>query len=48
MAKTLPKGSLGILIDAPPADLHGHVAVMFGADIFRIECKKLRMIHDED
>lgn len=48
MAKVIPKGSIGILIDAPPADLHGHVAVMFGADIFRIECKKLRMIHDDD
>ncbi len=48
MAKTVPKGTIGILIDAPPADLHGHVAVMFGADIFKIECKKIRMIHDED
>lgn len=48
MAKRVPKGTLGILIDAPPADLHGHVAVMFGADIFKIECKKLRMIHDEE
>lgn len=48
MVKRVPKGTLGILIDAPPADLHGHVAVMFGADIFRIECKKLRMIHDDD
>jgi len=48
MAKRVPKGTLGILIDAPPADMHGHVAVMFGADIFRIECKKLRMIHDDD
>lgn len=48
MAKVIPKGSIGILIDAPPADLYGHVAVMFGADIFRVECKKLRMIHDDD
>ena len=48
MAKRVPKGTLGILIDAPPADLNGHVAVMFGADIFKIECKKLRMIHDDD
>lgn len=48
MAKVVPKGAIGILIDAPPADLHGHVAVMFGADIFRVECKKLRMIHDEE
>ncbi len=47
MAKRVPKGTIGILIDAPPADLHGHVAVMFGADIFKIECKKLRMIHDD-
>lgn len=48
MAKKVPKGTLGILIDAPPADINGHVAVMFGADIFKIECKKLRMIHDDD
>ena len=48
MAKKVPKGTIGILIDAPPSDINGHVAVMFGADIFKIECKKLRMIHDED
>lgn len=48
MAKKVPKGTIGILIDAPPADINGHVAVMFGADIFKIECKKLRMIHDDD
>jgi len=48
MEKKIPKGALGILIDAPPADLHGHVAVMFGADIFKIECKKIRMVHDEE
>lgn len=48
MEKKIPKGTLGILIDAPPSDLHGHVAVMFGADIFKIECKKIRMVHDDE
>ena len=48
MEKKIPKGTLGILIDAPPADIHGHVAVMFGADIFKIECKKIRQIHEEE
>jgi hypothetical protein len=48
MAKMLPKGTLGILIDATPSDFNGHVAVMFGAEIYRIECKKLRQIPDED
>jgi len=48
MERKVPKGTLGILIDAPPADLHGHVAVMFGADIYKIECKKIRQIHDEE
>jgi hypothetical protein len=48
MARKITKGTLGILIDAPPSDMHGHVAVMFGADIYKIECKKLRQLSDEE
>jgi len=48
MERIVPKGTLGILIDAPPADINGHVAVMIGADIYKIECKKLRQVHDDD
>lgn len=45
MAKVLGKGSIGILLDPPTGD---RVAVMFGQDVFKIECKKLRPIREED
>lgn len=44
MQKILPKGAIGILLDPPTGD---RAAVMFGADVFTIECKKLRPIEDE-
>lgn len=45
MVKTLGKGSIGILLDPPTGD---RAAVMFGTDVFMIECKKLRPIREED
>ena len=44
MVKELGKGSIGILLDPPGSE---RVAVMFGQDVFQIECKKLRPITDE-
>ena len=37
--RTLPKGSIGILIDPPTSQLS---AVMFGSDVWRVPTKKLR------
>jgi len=37
--KTLPKGTIGILIDPPTSHLS---AVMFGSDVWRVPTKKLR------
>ena len=45
MTKVLGKGSLGILLDPPVGD---RAAVMFGQDVFMIECKKLRPVTDEE
>lgn len=45
MAKVLGKGSIGILLDPPRGN---RAAVMFGQDVFMIECKKLRAVRDED
>ena len=45
MARVIGKGSIGILLDPPTGD---RAAVMFGQDVFMIECKKLRPITDED
>ena len=44
MQKILPKGAIGILLDPPRGD---RAAVMFGADVYTIECKKLRPVGDE-
>ena len=44
MQKILPKGAIGILL-APPTG--SRVAVMFGADVYTISCKKLRPVTDE-
>jgi hypothetical protein len=44
MIKTLPKGSIGILLDPPRGD---RAAVMFGQDVFMIECKKLRPLRED-
>jgi hypothetical protein len=45
MEKVLGKGSIGILLDPPTGD---RAAVMFGQDVFMIECKKLRSIREDD
>ena len=45
MVKTLGKGSIGILLDPPTGN---RAAVMFGADVFTIECKKLRPLREDD
>lgn len=45
MAKMLPKGAYGILLDPPRGE---RCAVMFGQDVFTVECKKLRAVRDED
>lgn len=37
--KTLPKGTIGILIDPPTSQMS---AVMFGTDVWRVPTKKLR------
>ena len=37
--RTLPKGSIGILIDPPTSQMS---AVMFGSDVWRVPTKKLR------
>ena len=37
--RTLPKGSIGILIDPPTSQMS---AVMFGTDVWRVPTKKLR------
>ena len=44
MVKELPKGSYGILLDPPTGN---RCAVMFGQDVFTVECKKLRAVGDE-
>tara|TARA_Y100000593_G_scaffold90152_1_gene175895 strand:- start:423 stop:962 length:540 start_codon:yes stop_codon:yes gene_type:complete len=44
MQKIIPKGAIGILLDPPTGN---RAAVMFGADVYTIECKKLRPIGDE-
>jgi hypothetical protein len=44
MAREIAKGSIGILLDPPTGD---RAAVMFGQDVFMIECKKLRPITDD-
>ncbi len=45
MIKMIPKGAYGILLDPPTGD---RAAVMFGADVFTVACKKLRPVLDED
>jgi len=37
--RTLPKGSIGILIDPPTSQMS---AVMFGTDVWKVPTKKLR------
>lgn len=44
MQKILPKGAIGILLDPPRGD---RAAVMFGADVYTLECKKLRPVVEE-
>lgn len=44
MVKELPKGALGILLDPPTGQ---RAAVMFGTDVFTVECKKLRAVRED-
>lgn len=44
MVKELPKGAYGILLDPPSGT---YCAVMFGQDVFTVECKKLRAVREE-
>ena len=41
--RTLPKGSIGILIDPPTSHMS---AVMFGTDVWKVLTKKLRAADD--
>ncbi len=45
MVKELPKGSYGILLDPPTGS---RCAVMFGQDVFTVECKKLRAVREDN